>query len=754
MNDAEKDRFQELKDKAKTNKDAMTKEERAQFRELKAKKDSLDTARQTSKLLSSSPDDEEEVSNKRPRARGGKKAETVTTEEQIEPENRWWASLDDDDAEGLQKETIKWNTLEHHGILFPADYEPHKVPLMYGPGEKGEFQRKQPITLPPEVEEMATYWAANMGLPSETSDIFINNFWSEFTEKIKEASKADPKWRDLPSKITHFRQCDFSKIKEKLNADRDARKAMTKEEKEAEKDMKAKAEEQFRYCLIDGYREKVGTLRVEPPGLFKGRGEHPKQGKLKDRIMPENVTMNCDNCLPPPICTVPGRAWEQVVHDDSVNWLGYYKQETDEKEMTKYIQMDKTSEMKTKPDLMKYERARRLCKIVGDIRKDYQYKLTSGDTLLKKQIGTAAYFIDRLALRVGGEKNTDEEADTVGCCSLRVEHVKLDFDSYKANPNRPKVTLDFLGKDSIRYLNEVNVPPSVFKNLAAFMKNKQKSDELFNQISPSDVNNYLQEFMPDLTAKVFRTYNASFTLEQQLALYDKGKNGSSTQELIAFYNDANRKVAVLCNHQKAVAKTHGEGVEKLNHKYREHMIKLEYLNEHKEKYLDQNISAPESLDEYEAFAKARSFMHERNTQIKEANADASNPKKEKELTIDTLVKAKLPSSVDACVKQIGQQMERVKKAKHEIEMKEGNKNVSLTTSKINYMDPRITIAFCKRVNLDVNKVFSKTILQKFPWAMDVVKEYKFVKDAGQNKRVAQGNGVANGEPGLKKQRVM
>jgi len=35
------------------------------------------------------------------------------------------------------------------------------------------------------------------------------------------------------------------------------------------------------------------------------------------------------------------------------------------------------------------------------------------------------YFIDKLALRAGNEKDTDEAADTVGCCSLRVEHVKV-----------------------------------------------------------------------------------------------------------------------------------------------------------------------------------------------------------------------------------------------------------------------------------------------------------------------------------------
>ena len=35
----------------------------------------------------------------------------------------------------------------------------------------------------------------------------------------------------------------------------------------------------------------------------------------------------------------------------------------------------------------------------------------------------ALYFIDKLALRAGHEKEEGETADTVGCCSLRVEHI-------------------------------------------------------------------------------------------------------------------------------------------------------------------------------------------------------------------------------------------------------------------------------------------------------------------------------------------
>ena len=31
-------------------------------------------------------------------------------------------------------------------------------------------------------------------------------------------------------------------------------------------------------------------LRLEPPQLFRGRGEHPKQGLLKKRTFPESIS--------------------------------------------------------------------------------------------------------------------------------------------------------------------------------------------------------------------------------------------------------------------------------------------------------------------------------------------------------------------------------------------------------------------------------------------------------------------------------
>lgn len=49
----------------------------------------------------------------------------------------------------------------------------------------------------------------------------------------------------------------------------------------------------YGYAVIDGHRQKIGNFRIEPPGLFRGRGGHPKMGRLKKRVRPEDVIINC-----------------------------------------------------------------------------------------------------------------------------------------------------------------------------------------------------------------------------------------------------------------------------------------------------------------------------------------------------------------------------------------------------------------------------------------------------------------------------
>lgn len=87
----------------------------------------------------------------------------------------------------------------------------------------------------------------------------------------------------------------------------------------------------------------------------------------------------------------------------------------------------------------------------------------------------------QLALRAGNEKDEDT-ADTVGCCSLRVEHITLDEEK---DGQEYVVSFDFLGKDSIRYYNSVAVEKKAYKNLKIFMENKQPGDDLFDRLNVS-----------------------------------------------------------------------------------------------------------------------------------------------------------------------------------------------------------------------------------------------------------------------------
>ena len=79
-----------------------------------------------------------------------------------------------------------------------------------------------------------------------------------------------------------------------------------------------------------------------------------------------------------------------------------------------------------------------------------------------------------------------------------------------------EIKLDFLGKDSMRYVNTVKVLPEVWNNIRLFRAGKSTDENLFDKIDAQALNDYLKSQMEGLTAKVFRTYNASSTLQDEL----------------------------------------------------------------------------------------------------------------------------------------------------------------------------------------------------------------------------------------------
>ena len=527
----------------------------------------------------------------------------------------------------------QWSVLQHNGPMFPPKYQPHKIPVIINGAN---------VILPDQAEEYATMFARFIGTDYMDNNIFKKNFWKELKNV-------------LPSNLNvqSLENIDFTLIHQYLSREKEKKAEMSKEEKELIKTKQLQLDEPYKYCIIDGVQQQIGNFKIEPPGIFLGRGTHPKIGMIKKRIMPEDVTINLSKDAPVPKSNISGHSWGEVIHDQSVIWLASWKEEITGK--NKYVFTSLDSFFKSKSDESKFDLAKQLKKKASTIRSKYEAQLSDED-LKNRQLATSLYLIDNLALRVGGSKDTKEEADTVGVTSLRVEHITLLEDN--------KIKLDFLGKDSVRYCKKVAVHLQIYKNLQEFTRNKNKKDELFELITSSSINEYLSSLMDGLTAKVWRTYNASLLFQKELDKVNEDKvdeidPNERLNYLISMFNQANTSVALLCNHQKSVDKTIDVMLNKIDDRLKE-------LKKKKTNYID-------------------------------------NKQNEKAKKIEAKIKSL--------------------KLKKETKLK--MKNVSLGTSKNNYIDPRIIFAFIIKFKIPAEKLFTKTLVKRFEWASKIDKNYRF-----------------------------
>jgi DNA topoisomerase-1 len=205
----------------------------------------------------------------------------------------------------------QWTTMEHAGVAFPDPYQPHSIPLLY---------KNQPVTLTPAQEEAATFFAAmdpdgmHLGNP-KTAPIFIQNFFSDFQLLLGKKHV-----------IQKFEHCNFDAIRQHVQTKKMITKAATDAERLALKEGRSDALHRYGYAIVDGHIERVGNFNMEPPGTFRGRGIHPKMGRLKARVLPEQVSINVSECAPMPRCSVPGHAWADVKHDPAGQWLATWKE--------------------------------------------------------------------------------------------------------------------------------------------------------------------------------------------------------------------------------------------------------------------------------------------------------------------------------------------------------------------------------------------------------------------------------------------
>lgn len=174
-------------------------------------------------------------STKVPKIKSLKKSDRL---EEARKAYKWW------EAE-THPNGINWKYLEHPGICFPPEYAPHNIPLLYDGKE---------VALTPSQEEIASFFAAmpldgpQLGNP-KTKIVFEKNFFEDFKEELGPGHV-----------IKSFAKCDFSRIRDYLQLQKDIKKAATDEEKLKKKDEKEVQTLRYGYALIDGRVEKVRNI--------------------------------------------------------------------------------------------------------------------------------------------------------------------------------------------------------------------------------------------------------------------------------------------------------------------------------------------------------------------------------------------------------------------------------------------------------------------------------------------------------------
>ena len=567
---------------------------------------------------------------------------------------------------------MKWKTLEHNGILFPPEYEHKKLEIKI---------KNKKIKLNELQEEMAWAWAAKRNTPYIEDRIFIENFLNDFKKIFPKEQFGGVDIKDIDfSEIIRVqeKQKEYNskpEIKKQLAADRKKNREILKEK--------------YGYAKVDGVKTEMGNYMAEPPGIFMGRGEHPFRGKWKKRTYPEDVILNLGKQSVIPKTPIPNRKWKKIVNDQESTWMACWNDELTNK--TKYVWLGDASSIKQQQDRAKYDKALILKKSINTIRKHIEKGMESKN-IKEKKVATVAYLIDKLAMRVGDEKDKDE-ADTVGATTLRVEHIEI------KNNN---IEFDFLGKDSVRWKKSLAIENNkqLLNNLKEFTNEKGKDELIFDNINSESVNKFFGKSMKKITAKVFRTYHASNEVSDYLKKH-KIQESDNPDVKIFTAKMANLKAAIQCNHKRTPPKNWEDNINKKKEKHREINKKLNDVkiqidnNKYKCQICDEIVLLENKKLKCENIAS-----HKKEPALKKKfERQEKNVIKEKEKLQKTYAKLE----------------EREEKMKLKIKLDSETKDYNLNTSLRNYIDPRIYKKWSDNEEIDWKKLYPATLQKKFLW---------------------------------------
>src|SRR3989337_2107689 len=313
----------------------------------------------------------------------------------------------------------------HSGVLIPKPYEAKGFHIEI----KGEK-----IALTPLQEERAVAWIKKLGTDNVNTPVFGKNFFNDFLAALR-----------MHDKNLEPEDFDFSEILRYVDRERQIKANLSREEKKRQaqerKVMREANKEKYGYAIVDGIKTEAGNYTVEPPSIFMGRGEHPLRGKWKPYVSEKDITLNLSPDAPRP----PGN-WNEIVWKPDSMWIAKWDDPLRGKE--KYIWLSDSSQVKQQKEIEKFDKAWELAKKINELR-DHILKNLKGSDVKTRKVATVSYLIDVLKLRVGDETGPDD-ADTVGATTLRPSHIIIN--------SKDRAVFDFLGKDSVRWQKEVELP--------------------------------------------------------------------------------------------------------------------------------------------------------------------------------------------------------------------------------------------------------------------------------------------------------
>ena len=567
--------------------------------------------------------------------------------------------------------------LIHSGILIPEPPEPTGLTIVV---------RGRRLHLTPKQDEMALAWARKKDTPYVKDETFMANFLRDFSAALG----IEP--------VLTLDEVDFSAFAAYVDQERQAKEALSPEERKAlaaERRVQREAlKAKYGYAIVDGQRVELGTYMTEPSGIFMGRGQHPLRGRWKEGAKQCDVTLNLS-----PDAPIPEGDWAEIVWQPESMWVAKWQDKLSGK--LKYIWLSDTAPIKQEREAEKFDKALELDDKLELVRRHIHEGLIAEDPR-RRMVATACYLIDALCLRVGDEKDPDE-ADTVGATTLRPEHVTLREDG--------RVEFRFLGKDSVEWHKTLDPPQVVRDNLTELIRNARPSSnngdtdkehptrnlpQLFPDVSSRDVNAYLSEVLPGISAKVFRTHHATEAVRESLASARVAPQDPEYTKWRAA-SVANYEAAVLCNHTKQYT---GNWQRTREH-YEERRRKAE---ERLEKYREQ----------LRAYREALPPLREESKVKQEAAQTPAQRSKIRERYRQRIATAQ--QRIEAARERVRHAEIALGKIKAQYMMASRKRTWNLGTSLKSYIDPRVYYRWGKEVDYDVlGRYYPATLRRKFAW---------------------------------------